>query len=124
MRVRVRYYRQQMPDCIFCAIADGSVPATLVAQTPGTVAFRDLSPKAEVHVLVITREHFANAGEVAATSPELAAEMLTTAATVAALEGVAEKGYRIIFNTGAGGGQTVFHAHLHLLAGSRLPGFQ
>jgi histidine triad (HIT) family protein len=112
-----------MPDCIFCAIAGGAIPASVVVETTTTLAFRDLSPKADIHVLVIPKEHFANAGEVAAAKPELAVEMLTTAARVAELEGVAETGYRIIFNTGAGAGQTVFHAHLHLLAGSRLPGF-
>ena len=79
--------------------------------------------KADVHVLVIPRAHFANIAEVAAADPATAAAMLTTAADVAAAEGVAGSGYRLIANTGAGGGQTVFHAHLHLLAGARLPGF-
>ncbi len=112
-----------MPDCVFCAIAAGAIPADLVAETPTTVAFRDLDPKADVHVLVIPRAHFANLGEVAAAEPAVASAMITTAADVAAAEGVADSGYRLIANTGAGGGQTVFHAHLHLLAGSRLPGF-
>lgn len=112
-----------MPDCVFCAIATGVIPASVVADTPTTLAFRDLEPKAEVHVLVIPKAHFANLGEVAATEPAVAAAMITTAAEVAAAEGVAVGGYRLIANTGAGGGQTVFHAHLHLLAGTRLPGF-
>jgi histidine triad (HIT) family protein len=112
-----------MPDCVFCAIASGAIPAELVAETPTTVAFRDLDPKADVHVLVIPRAHHANLGEVAAADPATVAAMITTAAGVAAAEGVAAGGYRLIANTGAGGGQTVFHAHLHLLAGSRLPGF-
>ena len=111
-----------MSDCIFCAIAAGTIPAPAVV-TANTVAFRDLSPKAEVHVLVIPKRHFANVGEVAASDPSLAAEMLSTAAAVAQQEGVAADGYRIIANTGAGGGQTVFHAHLHVLAGPTLPGF-
>jgi histidine triad (HIT) family protein len=112
-----------MPDCVFCAIASGAIPADLVAETDTTVAFRDLDPKADVHVLVIPRAHFADLGEVAAAEPATAAAMIATAAEVAAAEGVADSGYRLIANTGAGGGQTVFHAHLHLLAGSRLPGF-
>lgn len=112
-----------MPDCVFCAIASGAIPADIVADTPSTLAFRDLDPKAAVHVLVIPKGHFANLAEVAAAEPATAAAMITTAAEVAAAEGVAESGYRLIANTGAGGGQTVFHAHLHLLAGSRLPGF-
>jgi histidine triad (HIT) family protein len=112
-----------MSDCVFCAIASGTIPADIVAETPTTVAFRDLDPKAEVHVLVVPRAHHANLGEVAAADPATAAAMITTAAVVAAAEGVADSGYRLIANTGAGGGQTVFHAHLHLLAGTRLPGF-
>ncbi|WP_111766247.1 HIT domain-containing protein [Nakamurella deserti] len=112
-----------MPDCVFCAIASGAIPADLVAETDTTLAFRDLDPKADVHVLVIPRAHFDNLGAVAAADPATAAAMITTAAGVAAAEGVADSGYRLIANTGAGGGQTVFHAHLHLLAGSRLPGF-
>lgn len=112
-----------MSDCVFCAIASGAIPAELVAETDATVAFRDLDPKADVHVLVIPRAHFADLGEVAAAEPATAAAMITTAADVAAAAGVADSGYRLIANTGAGGGQTVFHAHLHLLAGSRLPGF-
>ena len=112
-----------MPDCVFCAIASGAIPGDLVAETDTTVAFRDLDPKAAVHVLVIPRAHHANLGEVAAADPDTAAAMIRTAADVAAAEGVAEGGYRLIANTGAGGGQTVFHAHLHLLAGRGLPGF-
>lgn len=112
-----------MPACIFCAIGAGSIPATVVLETPTTMGFRDVNPKSEVHVLVIPKEHFANAGEVAAARPELIAEMMTTATRIAELEDVADTGYRVIFNTGTGGGQTVFHAHLHLLAGPRLPGF-
>ncbi|MEO5832560.1 MAG: HIT domain-containing protein [Nakamurella sp.] len=113
----------RMPECVFCAIAAGDIPADVVADTPDTLAFRDLDPKAQVHVLVIPKGHFANLGEVAAAEPGIAAAMITTAARVAAVEGVAEGGYRLVANTGAGSGQTVFHAHLHLLAGSRLPGF-
>lgn len=112
-----------MPDCIFCAIAAGTIPADIVADTPNTLAFRDLDPKAELHVLVIPKGHFADVAEVAASEPATAAAMITTAAEVATAEGVADDGYRLIANTGAGGGQTVFHAHLHLLAGARLPGF-
>lgn len=112
-----------MADCVFCSIARGDIPATVVAEGPDVLAFRDLSPKAQVHVLIIPKVHYANAGELAVAEPTIAAELLATAAQVAVQEGVADDGYRIIFNTGAGGGQTVFHAHLHLLAGPSLPGF-
>lgn len=112
-----------MPDCIFCAIAAGAIPATVVLETETTLAFRDLSPKAATHVLVIPKQHYANVAELTAADPALAADLLTTATAVAEQEAAAAAGYRLIFNTGAGGGQTVFHAHLHLLAGPTLPGF-
>lgn len=107
--------------CIFCDIVAGALPADIVHRTERTVAFRDISPKAKVHVLVIPTDHHADAAEVAAADPTLIADMVTTARQVAQNEGVADSGYRMIFNTGADGGQTVFHAHLHLLAGQRLP---
>jgi histidine triad (HIT) family protein len=102
-------------DCLFCGIVAGATPAEVVRETERTVAFRDIAPQAEVHVLVVPREHHANAAELAAAAPEAAAELVTTAAAVAADEGFTD--YRLVFNTGPDAGQTVFHAHLHLLAG-------
>ena len=104
-----------MEDCIFCKIVAGEIPGEVVHATERTVAFRDLNPQAPTHVLVVPRRHFANAAELAAGDPEASAELLTTAAAVAADEG--HDDYRLVFNTGAGVGQTVFHIHLHLLAG-------
>ncbi|WP_395692804.1 histidine triad nucleotide-binding protein [Nocardioides sp.] len=104
-----------MEDCIFCKIVAGEIPGEVVHATERTVAFRDLNPQAPTHVLVVPRRHFANAAELAAGDPEASAELLTTAAAVAADEG--HDDYRLVFNTGAGVGQTVFHTHLHLLAG-------
>ncbi|WP_035806110.1 HIT domain-containing protein [Kitasatospora mediocidica] len=106
-------------DCIFCKIVAGDIPATVVRETERTVAFRDINPQAPTHVLVIPKAHYPNAGALAAAEPELAAALLTEAAEVAAEEKIAESGYRLIFNTGAGAGQTVFHAHVHLLGGER-----
>ncbi len=102
-------------DCLFCGIVAGDVEADVVHSTQRTVAFRDLSPQAPTHVLVVPRDHFANAAELAAGDPEAAAELLATAAAVATAEG--HEDYRLVFNTGAGAGQSVFHTHLHLLAG-------
>jgi len=102
-------------DCIFCKIVEGEIPGDIVHATERTVAFRDLNPQAPTHVLVVPRAHFANAAELAAGDPEASAELLTTAAAVATAEGYDD--YRIVFNTGSGVGQTVFHTHLHLLAG-------
>ncbi|AXG77779.1 histidine triad nucleotide-binding protein [Streptomyces paludis] len=107
-------------DCLFCKIATGDVPATVVRSTDTTVAFRDINPQAPTHVLVIPRAHYPDAGSLAAAEPLIAADVLREAAAVAAEEGVEGSGYRIVFNTGAGAGQTVFHAHAHVLAGRGL----
>ncbi len=104
-----------MEDCIFCKIVAGEIPGEIVHTTERTVAFRDLNPQAPLHVLVVPRQHFANAAELAAGDPAASAELVSTAAAVAAAEGHGD--YRLVFNTGADAGQTVFHTHLHLLAG-------
>jgi histidine triad (HIT) family protein len=102
--------------CLFCGIVAGDVDAQVVHETERTLAFRDIHPKATVHVLVVPRVHHANAAELAAADPASSAELVTAAAAVAATEGYPDD-YRIVFNTGAGAGQSVFHTHLHLLAG-------
>ncbi|MFH9420828.1 histidine triad nucleotide-binding protein [Streptomyces sp. NPDC017529] len=107
-------------DCLFCKIVAGEVPATIVRETETTVAFRDISPQAPTHVLVIPKVHYPNAGELAAAEPRIAGEVLSEAAAVAADEKVDSTGYRIVFNTGPGAGQTVFHAHAHVLGGRDL----
>ena len=101
--------------CLFCGIVAGDVDADVVHVTERTVAFRDINAQAPVHVLVVPRDHFANAAELAAGDPAAAAELVATAAAVAAAEG--HDDYRLVFNTGESVGQTVFHTHLHLLAG-------
>ena len=104
-----------MSDCLFCGIVSGDVPAEVVHTTERTMAFRDLDPQAPTHVLVVPRDHYANAAELAAGDPAASAELVATAAAVATAEG--HDDYRLVFNTGPGAGQTVFHTHLHLLAG-------
>jgi histidine triad (HIT) family protein len=104
-------------DCLFCKIAAGNVPATVVRETATTVAFRDINPQAPTHVLVIPKAHYADAVTLAAEAPELVADILREAGEVAAEDKVDGTGYRIVFNTGAGAGQTVFHAHAHVLGG-------
>ncbi|MCX4749053.1 histidine triad nucleotide-binding protein [Kitasatospora sp. NBC_01287] len=105
-------------DCLFCKIVAGGIPATVVRRTERTLAFRDIKPQAPTHVLVVPHAHYPNAAELAAAEPQVAAELLTEAAAVAADEGI--EAYRLIFNTGAGAGQTVFHAHVHVLGGRPL----
>lgn len=104
-------------DCLFCGIVAGSIPATVVAESEHTVAFRDLNPQAPTHVLIIPREHHPDAAALAAAAPDVLAEMHVQARAIAEAEGVAEAGYRSVFNTGSQAGQSVFHAHLHLLGG-------
>jgi histidine triad (HIT) family protein len=102
-------------DCLFCKIVSGEIPGDVVHRTEHTVAFRDINPQAPLHVLVVPREHQPNAGALAEADPVATAELVTAAKAVAAAEGYDD--YRLVFNTGADAGQTVFHAHLHLLAG-------
>ncbi len=108
-----------MPDCLFCRIVAGEIPSTVVRETDRTVAFRDVTPQAPSHVLVVPREHHADAAALTDADPGLAAELLSAAVAVARQEGLGD-GYRMVFNTGADGGQTVFHVHLHVLGGRGL----
>jgi histidine triad (HIT) family protein len=101
--------------CIFCKIAEGSVPADLLYESEHVVAFRDLEPQAPVHILIIPKAHYENAAELAAAESVTLSELFTAAGTLAAE--LALNGYRLVFNTGTSAGQSVFHAHLHLLAG-------
>ena len=105
------------PDCLFCRIVAGEIPATVVREDEATVAFRDVNPQAPTHVVVVTREHYADAGVLAGADPTLAGAVMAAAAEVAAGEGIDADGYRLVFNTGAGAGQTVFHVHCHVLGG-------
>ena len=104
-----------MDDCIFCSIAAGDIPAEVVARTETAVAFRDLNPQAPLHVLVVPRTHVANAAELADREPETVAELVRLARDISADAG--HDSYRLVLNTGAEAGQSVFHAHLHVLAG-------
>jgi histidine triad (HIT) family protein len=101
--------------CLFCRIVGGTIPATLVASNDHAVAFRDLHPQAPSHLLVIPRRHVASLAE-ATDAAELGA-LLLLAAEVARAEGLSDTGYRVVANTGADGGQTVHHLHLHVLGG-------
>jgi histidine triad (HIT) family protein len=109
-----------VPECLFCNIVTGEVPAKWVMQGERTVAFRDISPQAPVHVLVIPREHYPDLAAVAAADAGLLAEIATRAHQVAVAEGIAGSGYRVVFNTGADAGQTVGHVHAHVLGGRPL----
>jgi histidine triad (HIT) family protein len=104
-------------DCLFCRIVSGDVPADVVAGNDRAVGFRDISPVAPTHLLVIPRAHHPNLGAVAESDPETLVAMVSLARAIADTEGVAADGYRLVANTGAAAHQTVFHAHLHVLGG-------
>jgi histidine triad (HIT) family protein len=107
-------------DCLFCRIVAGAIPATVVHETEHTLAFRDITPKAPVHVLVIPKAHHADVASLAHADPALAGALLAAAGEVAQLEGLTKDGYRTIFNTGEYGGQEVFHVHAHVVGGAPL----
>lgn len=107
-------------DCIFCRIADGSIPADVIHRDEQVVAFRDISPQAPVHVLIIPREHVASLDAAADGHQALLGRMLIVARDLARADGLAEDGYRTVLNVGADGGQSVHHIHLHLLGGRAL----
>jgi histidine triad (HIT) family protein len=107
------------PDCLFCKIVAGEIPSDVVHEAGTTLAFRDLDAQAPTHVLVVPRAHHPNAAALAAAEPQVAADLLTSAAAVAQQEGLGD-GYRLVFNTGAAANQTVFHVHLHVIGGRQL----
>ena len=105
------------PDCLFCKIVAGQIPADIVAESDTAIAFRDVNPQAPTHVLVIPREHYANVAEVAAAGDVDTGDLFRLCAEVAAVEGIADTGYRLVANTGAQAHQTVFHCHVHVVGG-------
>lgn len=107
-----------MDDCLFCRIVKGEIPSAKVAESETCLAFRDIAPKAPVHVLVIPKVHFDSLNEVP--DGRVVGEMALLVREVVRSEGLAAKGYRCVINTGVDGGQTVGHLHLHVLGGRGL----
>jgi histidine triad (HIT) family protein len=107
-------------DCLFCKIIAGEVPSTQVTSSEGTYAFRDINPGAPTHVLVVPRRHIESAATVTADDAAILAEMIATAQHVARQEGIADSGYRLVFNVGDDALNSVPHLHLHVLGGKRL----
>jgi histidine triad (HIT) family protein len=105
-------------SCLFCKIIAGEIPAQIKFQDEQVMAFADINPQAPVHILVVPKLHVENAAELAAQSPAVLAAVFAAADQLAKAEGLT--GYRTIFNTGADAGQSVFHAHLHLMGGRGL----
>lgn len=105
-------------DCLFCGIVAGETPASVVASTDRAIAFRDIDPKAPLHVLVVPRDHHADVAQLAAADPELLADVVRLGHRVA--EDEAGGQFRLVFNTGTEAGQSVFHVHGHVIGGARL----
>ena len=109
-----------MANCLFCRVVAGEIPATIVFEDDVVVAFRDVNPQAPLHVLLVPRRHIASLNELSPADDELVGRLVRTAAALAQEHGHSAAGYRTVFNCNADAGQTVFHIHLHLLAGRRL----
>jgi histidine triad (HIT) family protein len=107
-------------DCLFCKILAGEIPSDEVMSTENTYAFRDIQAVASTHVLVIPRQHIEHAGVLRVEHADVLAEMFATAQAVAASEGVADSGYRLVFNVGDDANNSVPHLHLHVIGGRRL----
>lgn len=113
-------YNFGMESDIFCQIVAGEIPSQKVYETENVLAFRDINPKAPVHVLIIPKKHIESVNDVAEADEVILGEMILAAKEVAKQEGISEKGYRLIANTGRDGGQLVPHLHFHLLGGKNL----
>lgn len=106
-----------MTDCLFCKIAQQQIPATIIHQDDQVVAFRDISPQAPVHALVIPRRHITTLNDIGPADAGLLGHMIVTAQQIAAQDGIDETGFRLVMNCNRDGGQTVYHIHLHVLGG-------
>lgn len=107
-------------SCLFCRIAAGDIPASTVYEDADVLAFNDINPQAPLHVLIVPKRHIATTNDLTEADEALVGRLVRTAAAIAAQEGYAERGYRTVLNCNAEAGQTVFHVHLHLLAGRSL----
>ena len=107
-------------NCIFCKIAAGEIPSSKVYEDDKMLVFKDIEPKAKVHLLAIAKEHFKSVPEEGDKNAETVAYMLTKIPAIARANGC-EKGYRLVINQGEDAGQTVFHLHMHILGGEQLP---
>lgn len=107
-------------NCLFCKIVAGDIPADIVYQDDKVLAFRDITPQAPVHLLIIPKKHIAALSELEDQDTELVGYVTKVATQLAAAEGLADEGYRVVMNCNQAGGQTVFHLHMHLLGGRQM----
>jgi histidine triad (HIT) family protein len=112
--------KQQEADCLFCRVVRGEIPATIVYRNDYVVAFRDITPVAQQHILIIPVKHIASLNDLTPEDEAIAGHILLAAGTVAEIIGIRESGYRLVFNTGNDALQSVFHIHAHLIGGTRM----
>ncbi|PIV42244.1 MAG: histidine triad nucleotide-binding protein [Candidatus Nealsonbacteria bacterium CG_4_10_14_0_2_um_filter_40_15] len=110
-----------MKDCIFCKIVDKELPADILYEDNNVIVFKDIKPKAPLHILIVPKKHIPSINHLESEDKELVGEMFLVAKKMAKKQGVAKTGYRLVFDTGENAGQTVDHLHLHLLGGKKLP---
>ena len=108
-------------DCIFCKIIKGEVPAEVIYRDRDFIAFKDIKPKAPIHLLIVPKKHIVSINHLEDGDKELMGELFLTAKKIAKEVGLREKGYKLVFNVGKGGGQVIDHLHLHLLGGWKSP---
>jgi histidine triad (HIT) family protein len=107
-------------DCLFCRMARGEVPVEKIAEGEHVFAIRDINPRAPIHALIIPKTHIPTVSDVTTAHIVILGHLFETATKVAEAEGVKDSGYRLAFNCGDDGGQTIYHIHMHLLGGRRL----
>ena len=107
-------------DCIFCKIVAGEIPADILYQDEGVIAFGDINPQAPTHLLIIPKKHIPSLAHLSEAESSLIGDMVNTANQLAKVEGITEGGYRLVINCGKQGGQLVPHLHMHLLGGRQL----
>ena len=104
-------------DCIFCKIVNGETDTNMLFENENLVVFRDIKPHAPVHILIVPKKHIRSINDLTEEDGPIVSELITTARAMAKQEGVSESGYKLLFNVEKGGGQVIFHLHLHLLGG-------
>ncbi|MCH7613709.1 MAG: histidine triad nucleotide-binding protein [Candidatus Marinimicrobia bacterium] len=109
-----------MNNCLFCKIIAGEIPSDKVYENEHVFAFRDIDPKAPTHILIVPKEHIATTNDLDESHKSIVGEIVLTAKQLADDEGIAESGYRTVFNCNKDGGQAVYHIHLHLLGGRQM----
>ena len=109
-----------MLDCLFCKIIDGKIPSDIVYEDEHVLAFNDINPTAPIHILIIPKEHISTLNDIEENHTQTMGEMFLAAKKIASDKGFSESGYRVVFNCNQDGQQTVFHIHLHLIAGRQM----